>query len=156
MATIQDAVNQFERVANAFAGLSYFIYGNYASIAKFRTKDYPVLLIEDPVQLLSQDIIKNKRTYKFVFNFFDLNQRNQQAQNNQQRYQGELELLAWQYLSELKDQLRTNAKIKIIEPIQDGGGFTFNAGTDKLIRLQITLRVTIWGECEKGIFSYDN
>ena len=154
MSSIHVAIDKFEEVANAFASLRYFIYGKYADIGNYRDKDYPALLVEDEPDLLSFDIDKNKRTYKVVFNFFDLYQREDKAQADPQRYEGDIELLAWQYMKELKTQLKTNATIKIIEPITDGGGYSFNTGKDRTLRHQIILRITVWGDCTLGSFSY--
>jgi len=153
MASIETAIDKFEEVANAFVSLNFFRYGFYAEIGQFRDKNYPALLIENTPTLRNFEVTGSMKTYRFTLNFFDKYQRLDKAQNDSQSYQGNIELLAWQYLREVRRQLKTNSDIKIIEPITDGS-YRFNAGTDQLLKYTLQVDISIWGDCTTGTFNY--
>jgi len=154
MATIETAVDLFQDVANAFVQLPFFIYGSNTDIANYRDKKYPVLLIENNPRLLDFNIRQNQTTYLFTFNFYTLYQRDSETEHDAQRYQGEVEQLAWQYFKELTTKAKPLSDIRIADPINEGG-YLLHAPPDKTIRYSVKAKITIYGACDLGTFNYD-
>lgn len=153
MADIKDFIDLMGNVGNAMVGVHKFIYGDRAQIDAFQSKQYPVILAERNVPLTTFNIEKNQSRYNIRVQFYDTYHRAQEAQNNDQAPQKKLQLVAYQYLKELRKQL-DGTKTRIVSNELTGGSFAFNVGSDKLLRLEVILPVEIFGECSEGQFNY--
>jgi len=155
MATIETAIDEIKYVANAFTGISSFIYGQYAELKGQREKSYPLLLVESNPIVREFNVIRAKTTYRFTMNFFILHQRQQQAEKDDQKYEANLETLAYQYLTELRSRFYSEygAELKLSDPINDGD-YRDRAGVDMLKRLRLRVDIDVYGECGTATFNY--
>jgi len=69
--------------------------------------------------------------------------------------QGELLVIAEQYLKEIRRRFKVDTRIRIVNDAIASGDFTFNYGNDKLLRLQLTVPIEVFdNSCNNGVFNY--
>jgi hypothetical protein len=154
MANIQDVINIFENVGNAMVGVHKFIYGDRAQIDVFQSKAYPVILVERNVPVPTYNIQTNHSRINLRIQFYDTYHRAKEAKEKDQDPQRSLELLAYQYLSEVRRLMNNSKEINIINNELTGGSYAFNVGSDKLKRLEMIIPIFIKGDCSIGQFNY--
>lgn len=154
MATIKTVVDILETTANAMVGLEHFTYGARSDVNVDRDKGYPRLLVDRSVNIQTWDMLKNHSTVNFLFQFYGLFHRETEAQHTYQDPQQNLELIAYQYFREINQRFKDTNKIRLVETTVTDGDYSFLAGNDRLVRLQLNVKVFFIGDCSEGLFNY--
>jgi hypothetical protein len=155
MSTLKDVIEILETTGEAMVGLNGFTYGNRSEINTLGEKGYPQLLIDRNLNVTSMELIGGRRVYSLLFQFYKLHQRDTEALDNDEVAQGELLVIAEQYLKEIRRRFKVDTRIRIVNDAIASGDFTFNYGNDKLLRLQLTVPIEVFdNSCNNGVFNY--
>ena len=158
MANIKTIIDELETIATASTAINTFIFEEISSINDDIAKTYPALLVNSRSVNYSNDGFDNtylpkKKIYTLQIFFLDLYKESEQSTTDKQTKYKNLELIADQYLAELKRRT-----------IESYIGFDFTNGAngfevdklhnDSLVQVLYTITITAKQNCTVGTFNY--
>lgn len=152
---IETLIQEYRTIAHAQQGLESFEYGPLQSTNANRNCTYPMLLVDEQVQLESMDLNNRQRVYVFRLHFMDTYHRAEIQSTATEGKQQSLEDMAEGLLQEFRTRYKRNASPwKVHNGATVKGTWAFNKYNDKLIQLSYEVKVLVQGACNTPIFNY--
>lgn len=158
---INDIVEEFEVIANAFESVETFIFGYNSDINDDVSKSYPVILLSSAVSATSlrsdsNSFLPREKNYDIQITFWDTFQLSEQKDNTIETKFAGLEIIADQYLAEFMDRTAEGGADFYIENYNTLlGSMVRNEHNGMLvgIRYNMTIHCDNVG-CTVGAFTY--
>lgn len=159
MASIKDIVDEFETVADAFTGVSTFKYANPAEINEFHDITFPLLMLHKQRSLQAIEQRGKWKTYSLTFGIYDDYNELEKETVDYQTKQDQIEEKIFQFIEEI-DTRSLNGTSSRDWSFPSGTADSFNGelieyfGDQKLIAVEVTINIRVFGTCTAGIFNY--
>lgn len=152
---IETLIQEYRTIATAQQGLESFEYGPLQSANTNRSRTYPMLLVDEQVQLESMDLNNRQRVYVFRLHFMDTYHRVAAQNTAKEAKQQSLEDMAEGFLQEFRVRYKQRAMPwKVHNGATITGTWGFNKYNDKLLQLSYEVSVLVQGACTSPTFSY--
>ena len=158
MATIATIINELQTIATAFTSVNSFYFEEIAYINDDVSKTYPAILVNSrsvdyTIDSFENNYLPRKKNFTLQIYFLDTYKQAEKDTTDKQTKYGALEVIADQYLAEIKR--------RTLESYLD---FEFNIGAsgfqvddlhnDKLNQIVYNASFTVKNKCTTGTFSY--
>lgn len=152
---IETLIQEYRTIATAQQGLDSFEYGPMQSVNANRSRTYPMLLVDEQVQLESMDLNNRQRVYLFRLHFMDSYHRVEEQSTATEDKQQSLEDIAEGFLQEFRARYKQQAlPWKVHNGTTVSGTWGFSKYNDKLMQLSYEVKVLVQGACNTPIFAY--
>ena len=152
---IETLIQEYRTIATAQQGLESFEYGPLQSANANRARTYPMLLVDEQVQLESMDLNNRQRVYVFRLHFMDTYHRLEERSTAKELKQQSLEDIAEGFLQEFRARYKQQSlPWKVHNGTTVTGTWGFNKYNDKLMQLSYEVSVLVQGNCNSPTFVY--
>lgn len=158
MATIKTVIDELNTIATAFSSVNTFVFDELSSINDDISKNYPVILVNSrsvdyTLNEFNNSYLPNKKSVTLQIFFFDTYKEAQQATTDKQTKYAALELIADQFLAEVKR--RTINNYLGFDLVTGSNGFEVDkVHNDNLVQISYNVTFTLQNICTTGTFSY--
>ena len=160
MAVFKDIIDEFKKVADAFASVNYFVYDRVSRVnGSLQNKAYPMILINSTPNFVrgANNNSFLPRGKQFTFNIFcygDYNSAERSTKSLQQK-QGEIDNILDQYIAEvMRRNIDGSNGFSIVNNTALSGFLAHDVHNDKLVQSTYTITVELDSNCTLGSFSY--
>lgn len=148
MSTISQIISTMKLLTDGIPDINAFIYGDPSDINNYRDKQYPVLLVDQNVNIDGFNLKNYQRIYTFKLFFYDLYSRKQITQLDTSTKQRDIEQVAEIFLQAFRASYRAAGYPWKIENDENLTGFwAYYKNNDRLIQLMYILKIRATGEC---------
>lgn len=161
MAAIKSIIDELSTIATAFSSVNSFIFDELQAINRNVSKSYPCILInanqvDYSYTQIGNSYLPKKKEFSLSIFFLDTYSESLKSTENLQTKLNSLELIAEQYLAEVRRRTIADPNIgfKVVSESTTSGLFAQEVHNDRLVQVTANITVNTDNQCTTGSFSY--